>query len=130
MGISRISGGGRVAGGELLGTSELLTPLVKLLGEKSSETSPLVQECGVWSPGEPAKSPRLSGPSQPTPIALGLIPGQLRNRSLRLFGSFIPVDFQEGLQIFLVLFLSSLSFCLPQGEDDKNIIGRLHSSAN
>lgn len=54
----------------------------------------------------------------------------VEEQKLRLFGSFIPVDFQEALQIFLVLFLSSLSFCLPQGEDDKNIIGRLHSSAN
>lgn len=65
-----------------------------------------------------------------TPLALGLVPGHRRTRNLGLFGSFMPMDFQEDLQILLVLFLSSLSFCLPQGEDDKNIIGRLHSSAN
>jgi hypothetical protein len=64
------------------------------------------------------------------PVDLGLVPGHSRNRSIGLFRCFIPVDFQEGLQIILVLFLSSLSFCLPQGEDDKNIIGMLHSSAN
>lgn len=74
----------------------------------------------------------LSRPQAIRPTALPPCSRSLGEWESSAFWMFQSIDFQEAFEYFwfFFFFLSSSSFCLPQGEDDKRIIGRLHSSAN